>query len=157
MNDKSKEAPFSNSKGLKVLLVEDNEDDEILILEVFKTYNMQNDVFVVRDGQEALDFIFLEGGRRLPDLILMDLKIPKVPGLEVIKRIRANLVSRGIPVVIFTSSLEERDLIDGYVAGANSYIRKPVDYKAFSLAILQIVNYWLHLNELPPKRIGADL
>jgi two-component system response regulator len=152
---------FANSKGLKILLVEDNPDDEILTMEVFKNFSMQGDVSVVRDGQEALDYLFYQGdyaSRALgwePDLIIMDLKIPKVTGIEVIKRIRANPLTQLIPIVIFSSSSEERDLIDGYMAGANSYIRKPIDYKKFSQAIHQILNYWLQLNEIPLKHNGG--
>lgn len=151
---------FSNSKGLKVLLVEDNPDDEALILEVFKTYSMLNDVSVVRDGQEALDYLFFQGAHlhrsplAMPGLILMDLKIPKVTGIEVIKKIRANTPNEIVPIVIFSSSFEERDLLDGFMAGANSYVRKPIDYKKFSLAIYEILNYWLKLNEVPSHHKG---
>jgi two-component system response regulator len=148
----------SNSKGLKMLLVEDNPDDETLTLEVFGTYGLQNDITVVRDGQEALDYLFFEGTyseripRTIPDIIMLDLKIPKVSGLEVIKRVRKHYPTEIIPIVIFSSSLEEKDLISGYQAGANSYLRKPVNFKEFKAAINQFVLYWLLWNETPLQK-----
>lgn len=149
--------PFNNAKGFKILLVEDNSDDETLTLEVFKTYPAQIDISVVRDGKEALDYLFYQGvfsertPKWEPSLIIMDLKIPKVPGIEVIKQIRKNPLTQIIPIVIFSSSLEDKDIYEGYMAGANSYIRKPVDFKIFTQAINQVLNYWLAFNETHSK------
>jgi two-component system, response regulator len=142
----------------KVLLVEDNPDDETLTLEVFKNNSMLNDVSVVRDGQEALDYLFYQGAfadrspQSGPVLILIDLKIPKVSGVEVIKQIRMNTETKLIPIVVFSSSFDERDLVDSYSAGANSYVRKPIDYKKFSQAVNQVLNYWLNINDNPLKQ-----
>lgn len=139
-----------------ILLVEDNPDDEALTLRAFKKNNMTNEVIVVRDGEEALDYFFGPGkftGRDiddLPQVILLDLKIPKVDGLEVLRRLRANERTKLIPVVILTSSSEEQDRLKGYGFGANSYVRKPVDFDEFMQAIRQLGLYWLLLNEQPP-------
>ena len=146
MNDKS------------ILLVEDNPDDEELTLRALKKNNILNEVNVVRDGAEALDYLFCQGayaGRdasRHPAVTLLDLKLPKVEGLEVLKRLRADERTRLLPVVILTSSKEEQDLVNGYRLGANSYIRKPVDFEKFMEAVRQLGLYWLVLNEPPPKR-----
>jgi two-component system response regulator len=141
-----------------ILLVEDNKDDEELTLRALARNNIGNHVVVVRDGQEALDW--LEGvgshaGRSpsdVPALILLDLKLPKVDGLEVLQRLRANPVTQLVPVVILTSSREDRDRIDGYLRGANSYVQKPVDFTQFVDAVRQLGVYWLILNEPPPSR-----
>lgn len=138
-----------------ILLVEDNPDDEELTLLAFKDSNMANDVVVVRDGEEALDYLFGAGahaGRDLtimPTVILLDLKLPKVNGLEVLKRLRANERTRRLPVVILTSSREQQDVLESYNLGANSYIRKPVDFAQFMEATKQLGLYWLVLNEPP--------
>ena len=140
-----------------ILLVEDNPDDEALTLRAFKKNNILNEVVVARDGAEALDYLFGGGSHAerdtsvMPGLILLDLKLPKVDGLEVLEHIRADDRTRLLPVVILTSSKEEQDLIDGYSLGANSYIRKPVDFSQFTEAIRLLGLYWLVLNEPPPK------
>jgi len=140
-----------------ILVVEDNPDDEALTLRALKKNNIGNKVFIVRDGAEALDFLFCTGTyadrdpRELPEMILLDLKLPKVDGLEVLHRIRADKRTRLLPIVILTSSNEEQDLIEGYKNGANSYIRKPVDFNQFVEAVRQLSLYWLVLNEPPPQ------
>lgn len=132
-----------------ILLVEDNPDDELLTLRALKKNNIQNDVLVARDGPEALDHLF--GAEAVaPAIVLLDLKLPKVDGIEVLRRIREDGRTRLTPVVILTSSREEQDLIKGYELGANSYIRKPVDFIQFSEAVRQLGLYWLILNEAPP-------
>jgi len=139
-----------------ILLVEDNPDDEMLTLRAFKKNNIVNDVIVARDGVEALDYLFCTGphiGRdqkEQPAVILLDLKLPKLDGLEVLRRLRANEWTRILPVIVLTSSKEEQDVISSYSLGANSYIRKPVDFNKFSQAIGQLGLYWLVLNEIPP-------
>jgi two-component system response regulator len=143
--------------GKIILLVEDNPDDEALTLRALKKNNIMNDVVVARDGVEALEYLFATGryaGRDtsvVPQLILLDLKLPKVDGLEVLGRLRADSRTRFLPVVILTSSKEERDMIEGYSLGANSYVRKPVDFAQFSEAVGQLGLYWLVLNEAPPR------
>ena len=140
-----------------ILLVEDNPDDEALTLRAFKKHNIGNRVVVVRDGAEALDFLFCTGAyadrdpRDKPQVILLDLKLPKVDGLEVLRRLRADERTHLLPVVILTSSNEEQDLIEGYRNGANSYVRKPVDFNQFLEAVRQLGLYWLVLNEVPPQ------
>ncbi|HEX5746920.1 MAG TPA: response regulator [Archangium sp.] len=141
-----------------ILLVEDNEDDELMTLRAFRKSNIHNPVVVVRDGAEALDFLFLQGRHadRDPDIrpqvILLDLHLPRIDGIEVLRRIRANQHTRALPVVILTSSKEERDLVEGYEAGVNSFVHKPVDVTAFFEAVRQLGMYWLVLNELPTPR-----
>jgi CheY-like chemotaxis protein len=141
-----------------ILLVEDNPDDEALTLRALKKNNIQNEVVVARDGVEALDYLFgtvSYAGRDtkvVPQVVLLDLKLPKVDGLEVLKRIRADERTKLLPVVILTSSNEEKDLTAGYGLGANSYIRKPVDFNQFAEAVRQLGLYWLVLNEPPPAR-----
>ena len=140
-----------------ILLVEDNPDDEALTLRALKKSNIVNHVEVARDGVEALDYLFATGshaGRdvsKLPQFLLLDLKLPRMDGLEVLKRIRADERTRLIPVVVLTSSKEEQDLIGSYSSGANSYIRKPVDFTQFAEAVRQLGIYWLVINEPPPK------
>jgi len=138
-----------------ILIVEDNPDDELLTLTALKDNNIMNDVVVTRDGEEALDYLFLNGkykdrnGHIVPQVILLDLKLPKVDGLEVLQQIRSHKDTKHLPVVILTSSKEEADLIKSYELGANSYIRKPVDFEQFTQAIKYLGLYWLVLNELP--------
>lgn len=140
-----------------ILLVEDNPDDEALTIRALKKNNIGNSLVIVRDGAEALDFLFCKGAfadrdpREQPQLILLDLKLPKVDGLEVLRRIRESESTRTLPVVILTSSREEQDLIKSYSLGANSYVRKPVDFNQFVEAVLQLGLYWLVLNETPPR------
>jgi CheY-like chemotaxis protein len=140
-----------------ILLVEDNADDEELTLRALKKNNIQNEVVVARDGVEALDYLFGTGayaGRdtsNVPSVTLLDLKLPKVDGLEVLKRLRADERTKFLPVVILTSSKEEQDLLNGYKFGANSYIRKPVDFAQFMEAVRNLGLYWLLLNESPPS------
>ena len=140
-----------------ILLVEDNPDDEALTIRALGRNNIRNQVVVARDGVEALDYLFGTGAhagrdaRALPAIILLDLKLPKVDGLEVLRRLRADERTRLAPVVILTSSSEEPDKVAGYRLGANSYIRKPVDFGQFVEAVRQLGLYWLVLNEPPPR------
>ena len=142
-----------------ILLVEDNPDDEALTRRALGKNNIQNEVVVARDGAEALDFLFCTGayaGRdsgAVPEVVLLDLKLPKIDGLEVLRRLRADERTRLLPVVILTSSKEDQDLANGYRLGANSYIRKPVDFEQFVEAVRQLGLYWLVLNEPPPHRV----
>ncbi len=139
-----------------ILLIEDNPDDEVLTLRALEKNNIKNDVVVVHDGAEALDYLFATGsyaGRDLtimPQLTLLDLKLPKVDGLEVLRRLRADELTRFLPVVILTSSNEEQDRVNGYGLGANSYVRKPIDFGQFIDAVRQLGLYWLILNEPAP-------
>jgi CheY-like chemotaxis protein len=139
-----------------ILLVEDNPRDEALTLRALKKSNVANEVVVARDGVEALEYLFGTGtheGRDLsltPQLILLDLKLPKIDGLEVLRRLRADKRTRRLPVVVFTSSSEEEDMIGSYSLGANSYVRKPVQFEQFLEATKQLRMYWLVLNEAPP-------
>jgi CheY-like chemotaxis protein len=139
-----------------ILLVEDNPDDEVLTLRALKKNNIRNEVTVARDGVEALDFLFGTGayeGRDLitmPEVILLDLKLPRIDGLEVLRRIREAERTRLLPVVVLTTSTEDQDRLRSYDLGANSYVRKPVDFQQFIGAIGQLGLYWLILNEPPP-------
>lgn len=149
-------------KDKTILLVEDNPDDELLTLRALKKNDIRNEVVVVRDGAEALDYLFGTGsyaGRDMsvmPAVILLDLKLPKIDGLEVLRRLRSNDQTQLLPVVILTSSKEEQDLLTSYKLGANSYIRKPVDFTAFIEAIRELGLYWLVLNESPPAAQAQD-
>ena len=142
-----------------ILLIEDNTDDIDLTLRAFKKNNLRNEIIVIKDGEQALDYINCSGkfsGRntdKQPAIILLDLKLPKVDGIEVLKTIKANPRMKIIPVIILTSSLEEKDIMNGYSFGANSYIRKPVDFNKFQETVQHLGLYWLLLNELP-KEIG---
>jgi two-component system, response regulator len=129
-----------------ILLVEDNADDEQLTLRAMRQSDIPNIIRVARDGAEAHDKLFGEDAGKLPDLVLLDLKLPKVNGLEVLQRIRSNEKTKTLPVVILTSSDEERDIVESYNLGANSYIRKPVDFDQFIDAVRQLGLYWLSMN-----------
>jgi len=139
-----------------ILLIEDNPDDELLAVRALRKNKIMNKVVVARDGAEALDYLFGTGpyeGRdmsEMPQVILLDLKLPKVDGLEVLKRLRNDERTKVVPVVVLTSSKEERDLTDSYQLGANSYIHKPVDFAQFTEAVRHLGLYWLVLNESPP-------
>ncbi len=144
--------------GKIILLVEDNPDDEELTTRALRKANIANDIVVARDGSEALEYLFGEGphaGRDLavvPAVVLLDLKLPKISGLDVLKRMRADPRTRLIPAVVLTSSSEEEDMLKSYQLGANSYVRKPVGFTAFANAVSQLGLYWVLLNEEVPKR-----
>lgn len=141
-----------------ILLVEDNPDDVELTLRALKQYHVKNQINVVRDGAEALDYLFATGAyadrdtTTMPTVVILDLKLPKVDGLEVLQRMRADERTKLVPVVILTSSKEEQDMVNSYEFGANSYVRKPVDFTQFVEAIRQLSLYWLVINEPPPKK-----
>ncbi len=141
-----------------ILLVEDNPDDELLAIRALKKNNIMNEVVVARDGTEALDYLFGTGAYSdrdtsvTPQVILLDLKLPKIDGLEVLRRLRNDERTKLLPVVVLTSSKEDKDLNESYRLGANSYIRKPVDFIQFTEAIKQLGLYWLVLNEAPPVK-----
>jgi len=149
-------------EGRVILLVEDNPDDEALTLRALKKNNITNKIVVAHDGVEALDYLFGTGmyaGRDTsvePELILLDLKLPKIDGFEVLKKLRADERTKLLPVVILTSSKEQQDVVNGYGLGANSYVRKPVDFQDFVDAVLQLGLYWLILNETPPIDSGRS-
>lgn len=142
-----------------ILLVEDNPDDEALTVRALKKSNIANEVVIAHDGAEALDYLFGEGahaGRdvtQMPQVVLLDLNLPKLDGLGVLRRLRADPRTRLLPVVILTSSNEEQDRVNGYGLGANSYVRKPVDFDAFVTAAAQLGLYWLVLNEPAPRKV----
>ena len=144
-----------NTSEVDILLVEDNQDDMDLALHALRRENLANKIFVVRDGEEALEFLFCCGafaGRSFdhpPKLVLLDLKLPKVDGIEVLKQVKGDARTKTIPVVIMTSSKEERDMVNGYNLGANSYIQKPVDFDQFRNTVKQVGLYWLVTNEAP--------
>jgi two-component system response regulator len=139
-----------------ILLVEDNPKDEALTLRALQRNNIQNNVVVVRDGVEALEYLLgsdrspASSEHPLPELVLLDLKLPKIDGLEVLRRIRADERTRLLPVVILTSSAQDADILEGYRLGTNSYVRKPVDFLEFTEAVRQLGLYWLLLNRPPP-------
>ena len=136
--------------GRLILLVEDDPDHELLTIRALKKSNIANDVRVARDGAEAIELIFGPNAIH-PQVVLLDLKLPKVEGLEVLRRIREDASTRMLPVVVLTSSDEERDVVRSYQLGVNSYIRKPVNFNDFAEATRQLGMYWLVLNECPPK------
>ncbi len=142
----------------KILLVEDNPDDVALTIRALKSHNITNDVIVAQDGVQAIDYLFGTKQQRaptdLPAVVLLDLKLPKINGMEVLQRIRSEERTRLLPVVILTSSDEERDVIDGYKLGANSYVRKPVDFVEFTKAAQQLGLYWLLMNRAAPVPRG---
>ena len=143
-----------SGRPIEILLVEDNPNDEMLALHAFKKHNLANKVYVVRDGAEALEFVFCTGAyaeRRFenPRVILLDKKLPLVDGMEVLRQIRADPRTRLIPVVMLTSSAEDRDIIESYQLGVNSYIVKPVDFEQFSETARQLGYYWLLINQQP--------
>ena len=143
-------------EGKVILLVEDNADDELLTLRALKQNNIKNEVVVARDGLQALEYLLGEGNTgglshaHLPEVVLLDLKLPKLDGLELLRRLRADARTKLLPVVILTSSNEERDRMMGYNLGANSYVRKPLDFEQFTETVRQLGLYWLVLNEPPP-------
>ena len=145
-----------NTGELDILLVEDNQDDMDLALHALRREKLANRIFVVRDGEEALDFLFCRGVYadrmfdRPPKLVLLDLKLPKVDGLEVLKQLKGDSRTKNIPIVIMTSSKEERDMVSGYNLGANSYIQKPVDFDQFRETVKNVGLYWLVVNQPPP-------
>jgi CheY-like chemotaxis protein len=147
---------MSGVSSKTILLVEDNPDDEALAIRALKRHHISNEIVVARDGVEALDYLFGTGqytGRDLslkPAVVLLDLKLPRVDGLEVLRRLREDERTKLLPVVILTTSNEEQDMLDSYSFGCNSYIRKPVDFIEFSEAIRQLGMYWLLMNEPPP-------
>lgn len=142
-----------------ILLVEDNPDDEDLTIRALRKAKVANDIVVVRDGSEAVEFLFREGEYAdrpqtgVPGLVLLDLKLPKLSGIEVLQRMRADPRTRFVPVVILTSSSEEEDMVRSYESGANSYVRKPVAFAKFADAVSQLGLYWMLLNEGPPQRM----
>jgi len=148
------------SNAAKILLVEDNPDDEELTLRALRHHKIGDDVIVAHDGVEALDFLFARGdfsdtsSERMPDVVLLDLNLPRVNGHEVLEAMRADVRTRSLPVVVLTSSNEERDIKRSYHSGANSYIRKPVDYRKFVHAVEKISDYWLDLNLGPETHLN---
>ncbi len=135
-----------------ILLVEDNPDDEALMIRAFERSKLANRIEVARDGAEALAYLVGPSARPLPTLVILDLKLPRVDGLEVLRRVRADERTRMLPVVVLTSSREEQDLVESYRLGANSYVRKPVDFVQFADAVQTLGLYWLVVNEPPPLR-----
>jgi CheY-like chemotaxis protein len=146
-----------STKDKVILLVEDNPDDEALAIRALKRHHVGNEIIVAHDGVEALDYLFGKGlyeGRDVslkPSVVLLDLKLPRIDGLEVLRQVREDDRTRLLPVVVLTTSSEEQDLLDSYSLGCNSYIRKPVDFIQFSEAIRQLGMYWLLMNEAPPS------
>ena len=143
----------------EILVIEDNPDDIELTLRAFRKSNIANDVIVVRDGVEALEYLFATGRyadrdpNALPQVVLLDLNLPRIGGLEVLEQVRAHPKTKLLPVVILTSSIEERDLVNGYSLGANSYVQKPVDFERFADSVKQLGLYWLLLNRRAPNTV----
>lgn len=143
--------------GKLILLVEDNADDEELTLRALRQVKIANDIVIVRDGKQALDYLFAEGGEagrgvsRMPAVVLLDLKLPKIGGLEVLERMRADERTKLVPVVVLTSSSEDEDMVRSYKLGANSYVRKPVEFGAFATSVSQLGMYWMLFNQPPPR------
>lgn len=146
------------TNSIEILLVEDNPDDVELAVHALRREKLANDITVARDGEEALDFIFCRGPysqrsfQRPPRLILLDLKLPKVEGLEVLRAIKSDPRTKAIPVVIMTSSREERDLVESYKVGVNAYVQKPVDFEQFRTVVKELGLFWLVINQLPPPQ-----
>ncbi len=143
-----------NENKVQILLIEDNANDEKLALHAFKKHNLADKVHVVRDGAEALEFIFCTGAYaqrhfRNPRVILLDKKLPLVDGMDVLRQIRADPRTRFVPVVMLTSSVEDRDMIESFNLGVNSYVVKPMDFEQFNETIRQVAEYWLHVNQQP--------
>ncbi len=144
-----------NSDSTYILLVEDNQDDVDLTLRALRLNNLANEVVVVRDGAEAIDFLFSQGtfadrdSDDLPQLILLDINLPKLSGLDVLRRLRGNDRTKLLPVVMLTTSRQERDMIESYSSGANSFVQKPVSFTEFTEAVWQLGVYWLILNQVP--------
>jgi CheY-like chemotaxis protein len=152
-----------NSRELDILLVEDNQDDMDLALHALRREKLANSIFVARDGEEALDFLFCRGAfaqrsfDHPPKLVLLDLKLPKIDGMEVLKQVKSDPRTKTIPVVIMTSSKEERDLVAGYNLGANSYIQKPVDFDQFRETVKSVGLYWVVINQAPVAHDAGHL
>jgi two-component system response regulator len=138
-----------NNIAVEVLLIEDNPEDAELTIRVLKKNNLANNLVHLQDGEEALEFIFAKGNNNIPKLILLDLKMPKVDGIEVLKKIKADDEKKIIPVVILTSSKEERDIIESYNLGVNAYVVKPVEFEKFVSAVANLGLFWLILNQPP--------
>jgi two-component system, response regulator len=147
--------PMTGPTTVEILLVEDSPTDVELAVRALRKHNLANQLHVVRDGAEALEFLFGGNGNAAPKMVLLDLKLPKVDGLEVLRRIKTNPVTRRIPVVVMTSSREERDIVESYDLGVNSYIVKPVDFDQFVRAVSDLGLYWLVLNQAPDASASA--
>ncbi|MBX3226015.1 MAG: response regulator [Labilithrix sp.] len=142
-----------------ILLVEDNRDDEELTIRALRKHQIAIEVVVARDGAEALDLLLPSGeaiATQLPQVVLLDLNLPKIAGLDVLRQVRADPRTRALPIVVLTSSKEEEDVAQSYALGANAYVRKPVDFQQFSEAVKTLGLFWLHFNELPPSRPRAS-
>ncbi len=150
-------------KDKVILLVEDNTDDAVLTLHAFEKNRILSEVVLAGDGEECLDYLFGQGrfaGRNLkimPALVLLDLALPKLGGFDVLRRIRSDARTQHIPVVILTASADEKDLREGYRLGANSFVRKPVDFEAFSETVRQLGEYWLRINEIPSRPVSEPV
>lgn len=140
---------MANNLAVEVLLIEDNPDDAELTIRVLKKHNLANNLVHLQDGEEALEFIFAKGNNNIPKLILLDLKMPKVDGIEVLRKIKNDAQKKIIPVVILTSSKEERDVVESYALGVNAYVVKPVEFEKFVEAVAQLGLFWLILNQPP--------